>query len=289
LGEEVYYFDPKPPENHYKDSHSEIYRHIKELKHPLEVDSPETYYVVCVGDRVTSDGRQDISLIKQALDSLKNRQGVIVLRSTILPHYLKDLDFDYYVPEFLHEKRAVEESVRPHLFVVSKKPSSNKNPPKFFAKWEKSAYKKFSGYPEEASIIKYLSNIWNSLRIAFINEFGDAIVDPQSKDHVAEIEKIVDFMFGGKSYLRYGRSFTGHCLPKDTLAFYSYFKNTGKNTMLIESAFKTNDVHKDTYNERGFIKEWFSEWEKPEVSGRVALASLFKVAKKRLLGFYSKS
>ena len=54
------------------------------------------------------DGNQDISLIRRALDGLKRRKGKIIIRSTILPNLLVTLQFDFYVPEFLHEIRAVE-------------------------------------------------------------------------------------------------------------------------------------------------------------------------------------
>ena len=35
-------------------------------------------------------------------------KGKIIIRSTILPNLLVTLQFDFYVPEFLHEIRAVE-------------------------------------------------------------------------------------------------------------------------------------------------------------------------------------
>jgi nucleotide sugar dehydrogenase len=286
MGNDVYYFDPANPEYHYKYKYEKIYSKIKRLSAPTEVDSPDTYYVICVGDRVLPSGEQDISLIKKALDSVKSTKGTIVLRSTIIPKMLKDLQFDFYVPEFLHEKQAVEESLKPQYFVLGKK--TNKKEPEFFDQWRKLSHKFFSGTPEEASHIKYLSNLWNSVRIAFVNEYGDSIRTPKTKDDVASIERIIDFIFDGKFYLRYGKAFSGHCLPKDTLSYYSYYKSTGQNMNLLEGVFKSNESRIISQKDLPNLSEWFSAWQKPELSGREALKHLAKVTKKRFSKIFTK-
>jgi nucleotide sugar dehydrogenase len=280
MGNQVYYFDPGNPEHHYKKKHEDVYQKIKRLSKPLEVDSKDTHYLICVGDRVLPSGEQDISLIKKALDSLKSTKGTITLRSTIIPDTLKELSFDFYVPEFLHEKQAVEESLKPQYFVVGVK--TKKPEPEFFEQWRKASYKVFTGTPEEASHIKYLSNLWNSVRIAFINEFGDAIRTPNTKEDVQVIENIIDFMFEGKYYLRYGKAFSGHCLPKDTLAYFSYYNKQGKKMYLLEGTHKSNEARLEKQVNLPNLSEWFSAWNKSEISGRLALQHLFVAFKRRI-------
>jgi UDP-glucose 6-dehydrogenase len=280
MGEDVYFYDPLRPEAHYKDEYAEVYEQIKPLSSPLEIDGPDTAYIICVGDKVSDTGEQDVINIEKALSSLDGSVGTVILRSTILPDYLKRLGFHFYIPEFLHEKKAVVECAAPHYFVIG---SRNQKPePDFVKKWRAKSYKVFEGTPEEASYIKYLSNIWNSVRIAFINEFGNAIKVPKNSEDIKSIERVIDFIFGGKSYLRYGRGFGGHCLPKDTRAFANYISRSGLTPHILKGVLDSNDAHLEMYKQNNLLTEWFSEWERPQISGRVAISSLGKILSRRI-------
>src|SRR3989344_1646926 len=271
-GYKVYYYDIQKPVLKYADKYAKKYDAIEPLSNVLEKDSPNTWYIVSVGDKVLPNGDQDITFIRKALESIKNTKGGVILRSTILPGHLGDLPFDYYVPEFLHEKKAVEESIHPQYFILGKK--SNKKWPSFFDMWDHNAAKVFHGTPEEASYIKYLSNTWNAVRIAFVNEFGNAISHPTDKEKLARNEKVIDFFFERKSYLRYGRSYGGHCLPKDTHAFFTWHKKHGKEMPLLEGMHKSNIIHQEIEKKHSNLPEWFSEWSRPVIAGRVALRAL---------------
>jgi GDP-mannose 6-dehydrogenase len=279
MGYEVAYFDPHTPKHHYAGAYDHDYARLNKLNSVLDWEGEHTVYIVCVGDKVSPDGVQDISAIRAALNSLAGTTGTVVLRSTLLPNYLQELSFDFYVPEFLHEKRAVEESKAPHFFVIGRR--TDKPEPIFFAKWEQRAYKTFRGTPEEASHIKYLSNLWNALRIAFVNEYGDAMVTPTQPSDVAAIERVIDFVFDGKFYMRYGRSFGGHCLPKDMRAFVRFHKDQGNDLSLLAGAYAANEKHEKLQGEH-LLPEWFSAWEKPVISGRVALGALIRAGAKRI-------
>ncbi len=273
MGYPVFYYDVVQPKFHYQDTCAHLYDKIKSLSEPLEQDSRDTWYIIAVGDRVTEDGTQDISLIKKANSLLKSAQGGIVVRSTVLPQNLKKLHFDYYVPEFLHEKHAVEECVNPFYFVVGK--NSDRPEPGFFKEWADRSHKIFRGTPEQASYIKYLSNIWNALRIAFVNEFGSAFRDPKNPDNLKGINEVIDFVFENKNYLKYGKSYGGHCLPKDTLAFFTAHAPQ-KNIAIIKAVHESNLYHKNMEKKHGdYLPEWFSSWsyEIKLASGRSNLIS----------------
>lgn len=279
-GYDVGYFDIGDPGEHYAKYLSE-YKKIKKLSNVIELDGPNTAYVVCVGDRVSEDGVQDISNIKKALDSIKDAKGVVVLRSTILPKYLNSLKFDFYVPEFLHEKAGVEECIRPYYMVVGRK-SKTAQEPSFFQLWRERSTKFIECSPEDASHIKYLSNLWNSVRIAFTNEFGCVIEEPETPQAVARIEKIFRFIFDNKMYLRFGRSFGGHCLPKDTRAYTKAARDEEKHASLLAAILSSNNAHKLREEKYHHLPEWFSAWQEPPVSGKKALAMLFKAVSKKI-------
>lgn len=259
MGNDVSYFDVGTPSLHYADEYQAVYDSIPALTSLREVDGLNTSYVISVGDRVSEEGVQDISLIRTALESLKGVKGAIILRSTVLPKHLATLDFDFYVPEFLHEKYAVEECLDPYLFVIGA--SGNRSVvPTFLEDWEARAQKVFRGTPEEASLIKYLSNIWNATRIAFVNEFGDAIGNPETKEGIRKIDRVIDFVLERKMYLRYGKSFGGHCLPKDMRAFLGAYTHD-HNTPLLRGVYDANIFHQGIEARSKDMPEWFSAWE----------------------------
>lgn len=279
LGLDVSYFDPTEPPRHYG-KYAARYERLRKLDRVLAVDAPDVWYVVCVGDRVSDDGVQDIGNIARALESLKGAKGGVVLRSTILPEHLETLTFDYYMPEFLHEKKAVEECDHPYFFVLGRTPTARPEP-RFFKILRSRSHKSFEGTPREASLIKYLSNIWNALRIAFVNEFGDALGRPTSKEKLDETNRVIGFMFDNRNYLRYGRAFGGHCLPKDSRAFARSF---GKGGMLplLSGMYQSNDRHRQLEADLPLLPEWYSEWPDRHISGWKALSELWYAVRKQL-------
>ncbi len=279
MGHAVSFYDPAEPPHHHQRFEPD-YASITRIINPRDVDSPSTCFVVCVGDRVSEDGVQDIARIKEALNALEKTQGTVILRSTVLPQHLKDLTFDFYVPEFLHEKQAVEECIDPYFFVVGKR--NERLEPSFFSRWRKSAYKVFEGTPEEASQLKYLSNIWNATRIAFVNEFGNAIGTPSNKEELASIERVVNFMFDGRPYMRYGRAFKGHCLPKDTRAFIRASNDAGVRVLLFEGVYASNAIQEKLEQKHPLMPEWYSFWPDKHVSAAMAIKSVLYTVTKRL-------
>lgn len=257
MGYTVCYYDKGEPTLRYKKDSRGHYDRIRRLSSPLERDGVNTTYVVSVGDRVSEEGVQDITFIEQALSVLREAKGVVVLRSTVLPEHLPGLPFDYYLPEFLHEQYAVDECLYPFLFVVGKG-ETERNEPAFFKKWEHRAAKKFHGDAREASYIKYLSNIWNALRISFTNEMGDLISLDGAEPKTAS--RVIDFLFDQKSYLRYGKAYGGHCLPKDTLAFWKSHSILEGRAGLVRAIHDSNDRHKSLSGYQN-LPEWFSKWE----------------------------
>ena len=218
-------------------------------------DSDRTYYIVCIGDRVSIDGDQDVIAIETVLNSLKDARGRVILRSTILPSRLSSLRFHYYVPEFLRERCAVEDCLNPSWVVIGR--NCDGELPVFLEKWIARANKVFIGNPSEAAYIKYLSNIWNAVRIAFVNEFGAAIGAPSAADNLPQINRIINFVFGETAYLRFGRAYGGPCLPKDVRAFLKSCVDDG-NTMALLKGVCAANTHHALRTDHSALPEWFS-------------------------------
>ncbi|MEK7530598.1 MAG: hypothetical protein AAB573_01925 [Patescibacteria group bacterium] len=272
MGYQVAYIDPAEPPHHYK-AHERLYTKIVRVDSIASVDSPDTVFVVCIGDKVSADGVQDISLIASALSDLTHIKGTVILRSTILPGKLKDLHFDYYFPEYLHEKVAVEECINPYIFVIGMR--ERPRPISFLKEFELRAVKAFFGTPEEAAFLKYLWNIWNAIRIAFVNEFGNTIALPSNKDNLASIERIIDFMFERGIYRRYGRAFDGHCLPKDMRAFVRWYQDQGCDMSMLAGVNASNATHKEIEKKYPILPEWYSQYPERHISAKIALKALW--------------
>lgn len=261
MGHKVAFYDPSEKiELHYRADAEEDYAKVERIDSVLAWEDQKPWYIICVGDRVDMEtGEQDVTNIKKALASVKKADGRIILRSTVLPHHLATMDFSIYLPEFLHEQYAIEECESPFLFIVGK--GDPKQPePLFFAEWEKRAPKVFRGTPREASLLKYLSNIWNSVRIAFVNEFGDVIADSSDPSGHEQINRVINFMFENKSYVRYGRAYDGHCLPKDTMAFFTAHQKD-HNVAIIRATHESNLVHQEKVVASTQVQKWYSSWE----------------------------
>ncbi len=266
MGYDVSFYDVVAPRLHYVDQFQLLYQEINSLQTLLQKDSSSTWYIVCIGDRVSEAGEQDISLISAALNSLRDAQGRVILRSTILPNLLDSLPFDVYLPEFLHEIRAVEESLNPYYFVAGMRREIAL--PSFLEAWQSRAYKIFQGQPREAAYIKYLSNIWNAARVAFVNEFGNSIGLPTNDVVRKETERIIDFIFEGKSYLRYGQAFGGHCLPKDLRAYIRMSEGRVP-VPLLQGIAAANEYHQQVVKKYPTLTQWFSTWDYEYFNSRV--------------------
>ncbi len=232
LGYDVTAYDIAPKENIYGEKDFEEIPLIVSQKLP---DSG--IHVVCIADKFLVDGCQEIKHIVGVLGRLWNKENILILRTTILPRSLAGLKFDFYWPEFLRERTAIEDFLNPKMVVVGRR-KKEKFP------FEKHFNSVYHCVPEEASHIKYLSNIWNGMRIAFVNEFGDNLAEDGIKK-----EAILDFFFKEKKYLKWGNAYRGHCLPKDTQVYFKEYPHL----LFLSSTVKANKIHQKKYPNLGSI------------------------------------
>ena len=186
--------------------------------------------IVCIADKTLDDGSQEINHVVKVLEKLSGK-GILILRTTTLPKLVDSLKFDFYWVEFLHEKKAIEEFMNPEIMVVGRRVKKN-------FPFEDNFHSIHYCSPREASHIKYLSNIWNAMRIAFVNEFGDNLTEENIKE-----ENILGFFFKNQKYLKWGNAFGGHCLPKDVDAYCKEYPNL----LFLQATKKANKVHQKKY------------------------------------------
>lgn len=231
LGHDVSWYDSGQPEIHYVDDYAP-------LTCVREVDRGAVC-VVCVGEAQVADALKALPLDCR-----------VVLRSTVPPDQIEKLYFDIYMPEFLHEKAAVAECINPRMVVLAARSAWL---PRFVANWCNNADRVFMCSPIEASLLKYLSNTWNATKVAYVNEVGDCVT--QVLGDAAKAVELVDFMFGDEPYMRYGKAYGGHCLPKDMRVFREVFPDTP----LLEGVQESNARHSAFDAD---LPEVFSPWGK---------------------------
>jgi GDP-mannose 6-dehydrogenase len=93
-------------------------------------------------------------------------------------------------------------------------------------------------------MVKYLSNAWHAVKVAFANETGtwakELGVDAESLFEILYADTRLNLSF---SYLKPGFSFGGSCLPKDLRALSYRAKELDVKVPLLESVLQSNDQH----------------------------------------------
>ena len=201
-------------------------------------------------------GRADLRYVLAAAEevakNLKNK-SVIVTKSTvpvgtgkkvkaILQQHCPDLQCEVASnPEFLREGAAISDFMKPDRIIIGAESAYSKN-----AMAE--LYNKLigEGYPilfvnvETAELIKYSSNAFLAMKIAFANEVSDIC-----EGVGADIELVIkgmgmDKRIGGQ-YMQPGPGYGGSCFPKDTLALTHIATDAGFPTGIIEAVIESNN------------------------------------------------
>jgi GDP-mannose 6-dehydrogenase len=221
--------------------------------------------MVCVGTPSRANGDLDTRYIEHVVGEigagLRARPGsrhVVAIRSTLLPGVLvgkviplleqvtgqrAGVDFGVCAnPEFLREGSAIEDFRQPPFTVIGEmEPWSGD----VIAR----AYEGV-GAPvhrlslEAAAMVKYASNAFHALKVAFANEIGafcnDAGIDGVSVMRVFAQDTVLN---ASPAYLRPGYAFGGSCLPKDLRALVYAARHRDTSVPLLSAVLPSNDAH----------------------------------------------
>ena len=221
--------------------------------------------MVCVGTPSRSNGDLDTSYIEHVVceigAGLRQRAGgrhVVAIRSTLLPGVLVGQVIPALErvsglragdgfgicgnPEFLREGSAIEDFRNPPFTVIGQtEPWSGDV---VASAYEKIAAPVHRLSLEGAAMVKYASNAFHALKVAFANEIGafchDCGVDGVSVMKVFAQDRVLNV---SPAYLTPGYAFGGSCLPKDLRALIYAAKHRDTNVPLLSSVLTSNDAH----------------------------------------------
>lgn len=218
---------------------------------------------VCVGTPVANDGTVDLSSVEAATDGIgaglltDDDYHTVVFRSTVPPGTTATVterlatesertpgeDFGVVMnPEFIREGSAIDDFNDPPFVVLgSDHDRATADVLDLYEALSITPSQIFPVEPEAAEMVKYASNVFHALKVAFANEIGRVckrygvdgrtVMDVFCQDHKLNISSY---------YLRPGFSFGGSCLHKDTKALLSFVDG---DLPLVESVLPANDAH----------------------------------------------
>jgi GDP-mannose 6-dehydrogenase len=220
--------------------------------------------LICVGTPSRRNGSLDSRYLERVLEdiggALRGRTSyhVVAVRSTLLPGVLegqlipllerasgRQVGADVGVcvnPEFLREGSAIEDFQHPPFTVIGQLEAragdvlaglyAHLNAPLHRVR------------PDEASMVKYASNAYHAIKVAFANEVGALSehlgVDGRQVMRIFCEDRDLNI---SPRYLRPGFGFGGSCLPKDLRALNHVAKELDVATPLLGSVLHSNDAH----------------------------------------------
>ena len=227
-----------------------------DLKLDTKVDDLQNTDLVyiCVPTPLNNNGSCDTTIVEKCINELSdiNYEGLICIKSTVEPGTTIRLSDKYnfsicFVPEFLRERSAYEDFVNNHdLLAIG---CSNKSQEKLIIESHGDFPRSIKVMnPTEAELLKYFSNVYNSLKIIFANNIFEitkalevdysVILDAYSKRAISN----TDYLDANDNLRGYG----GVCLPKDTLALSTFIQNLGIDLDLIKTIHDDNQKLKIT-------------------------------------------
>ena len=219
--------------------------------HTIDEVLSQDFIFVCIPTPMKENGEQDLSYIENFFGGigLYNTEAIFILKSTVLPGTTKQLEekFNFnivFCPEFLTEKTAKLDMLTQSRIVIG-----GSNPLKvhkvkelFEARFRNKHY--IVTDSTSAELIKYMSNNFLTVKIAFMNEYYD-LVEKIGGDWNQIVEGFAADPRIGNSHTQVPghdgkRGFGGTCFPKDINAVIEFSKQNDVKMPTLEAAWETN-------------------------------------------------
>ena len=219
---------------------------------------------VCVGTPSLRSGKLDLShlehVTREIAAGLKEKKShhVIVLRSTVLPGTTESLvipilqdasgrhagaDFTVcYNPEFMREGSAVADFLEPPYTILGAQ--SPEHLALLHQLYETTPGLKFETTIPVAEMVKYVSNVFHSVKVSFANEIGTLCkqfgVDTEAVTRIFISDTKLNI---SPAYLSPGFAFGGSCLPKDVRALAYRARELDLTLPLLDALIPSNAEH----------------------------------------------
>lgn len=221
---------------------------------------------VCVGTPSLTNGGLELSYVRRAAGDVgrrlatASRPHTVIFRSTMLPGSMEDVvipvleqtsgwhagsDFGVvFHPEFLREGSSLKDYADPPYVVVGTQ--DRRAAGAVQALYEENTSEMLVVPIKVAEMVKYASNAFHGLKVAFANEIGN-LAAAQGLDGRDVMDVLIrDTKLNiSPAYLRPGFAFGGSCLPKDLRALRQQAKNLDVDTGLIDSILPSNERQVD--------------------------------------------
>lgn len=230
------------------------------VSNPAEVGDWKVAFV-CVGTPSGPAGQLDPSALRSVVAEIGQQivqradYPVVVIRSTVAPHILNDIIVPQLtetsgmtpgtsyglvvMPEFLREGSSVQDFVNPPFTLIGESDSrSGDVMQELFSFINAPAIRVGMG---EAVMVKYASNAFHALKVAFANEIGLLCSHEALDGHEVMAAFCRDSKLNISSgYLKPGFAFGGSCLPKDLRALNHRARQADIETPLLNSVIPSN-------------------------------------------------
>jgi GDP-mannose 6-dehydrogenase len=217
--------------------------------------------LVCVGTPSRKNGSLDLTFLERVCEQIgaaiaeKDGYHVVVIRSTVLPgtthnmvipalerqsHKEYGKGFGVAVnPEFLREGTAIRDFRQPPLTLIGHNHAADAAPAK--ALYEEIDAPLVATTIRVAEMMKYASNAWHAVKVAFANEIGNVCKRVGVDSHeVMDIFCRDEKLNLSSYYLKPGFAFGGSCLPKDVRALQYRAREVDLELPLINSVLGSN-------------------------------------------------
>ena len=211
--------------------------------------------MICVPTPSSSGGTTDLRPLRRVLEQLsqatrdRDRPLPVAIRSTVRATTLRALAAQISFPterlplvihpEFLREATAIADFFHPPYLVAG---GDDPRPVQtVLSLYEGIDARRFEVDMETASLVKYASNAFHALKIAFANEMA-TVSDLEGADPltVMELLRSDTILNVSAAYLRPGFAFGGSCLPKDLRALVAVGASAHEPLPLLSAILPSN-------------------------------------------------
>ncbi len=219
-------------------------------------------FLIAVGTPAAFDGSPNLNLLHRAVNTIAEhmtRSATVIIKSTIPPggtetvrHWFyealvqPDLKINLvYCPEFLREGNAVSDFILPQRIVAG---GSDESAVRQAAALHQMCCTEtvpvLYTTARNAELIKYASNSFLALKVAFINELARLCNKAGGEiDEVAHGMGLDSRI--SSEYLHAGIGYGGACLPKDIQGLTGFARTAGEPLPILEQVIRSNETHQE--------------------------------------------